>query len=673
MAQPVWSLSVNLETKTATFQSGMADAAKSARASFGDIRESANGMADDVGSATRSMGGHMSEARHGVMMLGEEFGVHLPRGITTFLASIGPVGAAMEAAFPYLAIILGATLLIEHIMKLGEAEEKAAEAGRKLADGMAEGIDKAKTGYLDAQIEIRKLSGDPAWDLLAQKMELKDAEEGIQNVSRLEKSIADLLQNTEHTSKWNPLAWGDHSDDVNAQAKALQEQMRGKSQSDQAGVAKNALDIQTAVLKNMKAQTDTSAVQLHNQQKYVDFLQQEAELLQWQADSAASQDQAKQQKDRSDKLGKEKAEWEKEQQEWAKHLDEMGAAFRDYRLAAQDANARAKAEKIKSDNEEYEATEAVTKEIIAQDKERAHIAEELGKESAQHTKKMAELTLQSAQIQTKDEAKLKKSHSQQILDEQLAGEQAEYDAQMRAYQIELGSLDKSGKDYEVKLRQIQDREAELVKEHENKVTQIKTQAQTERDARILSAERKMDDELAHGMMQALSGHQSFGKAMIGIGNQVASGMMENAIKSVLANDFTKESDAAAAARKAYLAGMHFPFPVNLVMGPALGAMAFASVMAFEGGGIVPGVEKGDVVPARLTPGEGIMPKKLTEGLTRAAEHGGMDGGGETHLHRHSHQWNIDAFDAHGMDRVLEKHSGVVEKHVENAFRKRGLR
>src|SRR5437879_1461296 len=110
MAQPVWVLSVDLQTKTATFQSGMADAAKSARGAFNDIKRGA-------GEAGRDTGYSMMEARHGVMLLGEEFGVRLPRALTTFIASIGPVGAAMEAAFPFLAIIVGATLLIEHLRK----------------------------------------------------------------------------------------------------------------------------------------------------------------------------------------------------------------------------------------------------------------------------------------------------------------------------------------------------------------------------------------------------------------------------------------------------------------------------------------------------------------------------------------------------------------------------
>ena len=117
MAMPVWVLSVDLTTKTASFQTGMSDAAKAARGSFQDIKDGAADM-------SRATGGSMAESRHGVMLLGEEFGVRLPRALTSFIASIGPVGAAMQAAFPFLAIIVGATLLLEHLSKLKEAGEK---------------------------------------------------------------------------------------------------------------------------------------------------------------------------------------------------------------------------------------------------------------------------------------------------------------------------------------------------------------------------------------------------------------------------------------------------------------------------------------------------------------------------------------------------------------------
>src|SRR5258708_34304527 len=97
MAQPVWVLSVDLQTKTATFQSGMADAAKSANGAFKDIKKGAQDMAVETGHS-------MGEARHGIMLLGEELGEHLPRGITSFLAFLAPVAGLLGACFPFLAI-----------------------------------------------------------------------------------------------------------------------------------------------------------------------------------------------------------------------------------------------------------------------------------------------------------------------------------------------------------------------------------------------------------------------------------------------------------------------------------------------------------------------------------------------------------------------------------------
>ena len=94
-------------------------------------------MSDGVRGASGQINYSMMEARHSVMILGEEFGAHLPRALTTFVASLGPIGPALEAAFPFLAVILGATLLIEHLSKIGEAERQMQEAGQKLTDGMA--------------------------------------------------------------------------------------------------------------------------------------------------------------------------------------------------------------------------------------------------------------------------------------------------------------------------------------------------------------------------------------------------------------------------------------------------------------------------------------------------------------------------------------------------------
>src|ERR1700743_883575 len=153
MAQPVWVLSVDLQTKTATFQSGMAEAARSARGAFTDIKSGSGEMAGEVGT-------NMMEARHGVMLLGEAFGGHLPRALTTFIASIGPVGAAMEAAFPFLAIAVGATLLIEALVKMHEAGEKLTEDQVRFGTAVETAFNSLDQRLLQSEIKADELRGD---------------------------------------------------------------------------------------------------------------------------------------------------------------------------------------------------------------------------------------------------------------------------------------------------------------------------------------------------------------------------------------------------------------------------------------------------------------------------------------------------------------------------------
>ena len=162
--------------------------------------------------------------------------------------------------------------------------------------------------------------------------------------------------------------------------------------------------------------------------------------------------------------------------------------------------------------------------------------------------------------------------------------------------------------------------------------------------------------------------ESFGAMITSIGSQIPSGMMQNAIKSIMANYFTKESEAAKAAREMFNAGAKFPFPANIVMAPALGAMAFASVMAFQDGGVVPGIGKGDHVPAMLEPGEGVVPGGVMDGLRNMARSGTMGGGKQYHVHAPVH-FNLSALDSTGMDAVLDKHGDKLQKHFEKTLRK----
>src|SRR5882757_9602137 len=190
MAQPVWVLSVDLQTKTATFQSGMADAAKSARGAFTDIKSGSEKMGGEVNV-------NMMEARHGVMMLGEEFGIKLPRALTSFIASIGPIGAAMEAAFPFLAIALGATLLIEHLVKMHEEGEKLTEDQVKFGTAVQTAFNSLDNKLLQAQIHADELRNDHL-GALSKQLELIDKQ-----------SMAELVKSFEEVAKAADTVFGD--------------------------------------------------------------------------------------------------------------------------------------------------------------------------------------------------------------------------------------------------------------------------------------------------------------------------------------------------------------------------------------------------------------------------------------------------------------------------------
>jgi hypothetical protein len=89
-------------------------------------------------------------------------------------------------------------------------------------------------------------------------------------------------------------------------------------------------------------------------------------------------------------------------------------------------------------------------------------------------------------------------------------------------------------------------------------------------------------------------------------------------------------------------------------------------MAFQDGGVVPGTGRGDIVPAMLEPGEGVIPKSIMD----AARSGGGDssGGGTVHLH-HSPTYHVQVLDSGGVREVLQKHSNEFSKHFQNELRK----
>lgn len=722
MSQPVWILSVDLQTKTATFTSGLADAARGARGSFNDIKQDAQTMGREVNVS-------MTEARHGVMLLGEEFGVHLPRALTSFIASIGPVGAAMEAAFPFLAIIVGATLLIEHLAKLHAEGDKLTESQINFGTTVFTVLNGLDQKLLEAGIRTDELNHDHlgALDKQLQLIDRTSMNELVQSFGVVSKAADATF--AELKTSW--YQWGAGS----AGAKNALEQFKtqydsllaqGKDQAANdllAGTRKSAehvLELQKQARDN---QYESKVGGRHNvdsgkfeqakielQKMGIAFTEKEVEAqetlvgaLQAQANvldkvnqlKAAEKGQAQEHAQKG--IGEDADKQVRAQAEAQRKADEEAEKMREdaYRRAVSEIQEN---EKLKIDATKegsalrLQAIDAAIKDengkglqetgfykslltsrvetIRQMADEQAKLQAEAGKEQAESTEKMGEL--QIAAERTQSQLRLSAMHNSEqarIADEiRLAGE--EYQLKQAAFTQELAALDKNSKDYANKEKAIEDKQLQLTREHENQVTAIRVKAEIERNDRIVASSNHASDSISHGLTSMLMRQESFAKMMVSLGDQVAEGLIQNAIKSILANNMTKEHDAAAAARKAFLAGEQtIPGVPGVILGGVLAAAAFAQTMAFQSGGIVPGVGTGDSVPALLEPGEGVLNNKIMDKLSYASKFGGdKSKGPDIHIH-HSPTYHVQAIDRAGVHEMLDNHKEEFASHVTNAVRK----
>lgn len=167
-------------------------------ASFHDNLNKSKASLDGFSNAVKKSGEgtkySMMEARHSVMMLGEEFGVRMPRAVSTMIASMGPVGSIMAEAFP----ILGVIAFVEIIAKASEHLDKTAQAAAKFAAETQDATDKAGLAANALDLEnlklddqIAKLTGGAEHNELAEQIDevIKKAGE---LASALDKDVAKL-------------------------------------------------------------------------------------------------------------------------------------------------------------------------------------------------------------------------------------------------------------------------------------------------------------------------------------------------------------------------------------------------------------------------------------------------------------------------------------------------
>src|SRR5271166_4872671 len=172
---------VNLKAETASFKAAMREAAATTRQTAQEMRSS------------------MMEARGAITLLGEEVGVHLPRHLRNFVATLPGVAPLMSAAFSSIAVAGLGLVVLETAKKIYEFAKSLTELSKAEKEHHDQAVKNAKeelalqTKLVEAQYAILKAAATaPA---AKQHLQLEEDRE-LLNLSAgyRDKMIADLAE-----------------------------------------------------------------------------------------------------------------------------------------------------------------------------------------------------------------------------------------------------------------------------------------------------------------------------------------------------------------------------------------------------------------------------------------------------------------------------------------------
>jgi hypothetical protein len=298
--------------------------------------------------------------------------------------------------------------------------------------------------------------------------------------------------------------------------------------------------------------------------------------------------------------------------------------------------------------------------------EEAKTKADAAREAAAQSEKMGQLALASEREQWALYNSEHRTTEAQRADEDAKDAAAETALKMTFLSQQMDALNRGGKEYNNELKKLQDEQAQIAQEGANTISAIKAKAQQQQNSAQQSAEQKAATMTANGLTQSIMGHESWAKMLSSLGNQVVTDALKNSLMVMMGEEKERLSHAKTAAAAAYKDGVTIGGPAGMVLGPVFAAAVFAGVMAFAGGGIVPGVGAGDIVPAMLTPGEAVLPKNLVDRLNTSG--GGAQPGHTYNLHV-SPTYHVSTIDGDGMQDALDKHTDVLQKHFEGVLRK----
>jgi hypothetical protein len=634
----IGTLTVDLVANTATFT-----------ADLGKAGNSLDGFGKSAKDAGEAMDFSMREARGSMMLMSEEFGVHIPRHLQALIAEIPGVGAAFSAMLPIVGVV-AAIGIIGHLI------EKHQEAAKEIAGGwesMGQTFSTTMAGLADKLLSVQQRADELRGDHLG-ALQL-----GLERIDH--QTMADII--------------GEFKKAETEADKLLAKMDSGRFMKllgeVDTGPAQDALQkVGTALEKIRNTDNDPAKAVAVLSQGIVDATTKFDALADAQRKAAGVIKDSPQDKFLAAHLTGEAKSWDQVTKVLQQQMSEAQA-----RVTAGDGekdNKRAEAF-IKAKEDEAKARKAAIDEFQQEAKKYVEYNKLMDRADGDRVKELIQMSkegekgisvlIAGKQKEADEWVKLTEKmiqedtrHAQVMADlaakdggQSKTGEEKRFQAQLSAYAQERQLLTSTGEQRIADEQKIDHKEEEEKQKHENKMSEL-----------TKKGEQTRVDLTKQFAQIAMFQNQNMAAAMEQLGKKELSDLVNNTLQGLMVKEDAaareKLIDAGSSARSAFKWAMQgLPFPVNAVVAPIAASAAFVGAMAFDMGGHVPGTGP---VPAMVHGGETVVTKALTDRV-EASE--GRGKGRGTHVTN----YNINVKDADGFKRsqsqilAQERHSRDV--------------
>jgi hypothetical protein len=642
----IGTLVIDLEANTATFTGDLGNASQAVE-NFGASASEAGEQIDFS----------MREAKGSMMLLGEEVGVHIPRHLQTLIAEIPGVGVAFAEMLPLVGVIAAIALITKFIEKNDEAKTKMDNVWSSIAQSGEQSMDRLKLKTMEVEEQTQKLAGNYLGALITQ-LKIINAEKLDAVAHEFDelgkKALATFEELKVGWVKSQLLGMGHNEmiDDLSNRFTALIAKVNEyKAAGDGSNLLKTLEGEKTrleGVVASMQGLGSSMKPVLEANAHVLSLINQE--IAAYKERDKAAQGEAK--NDKTEEVQREAAAQNALFEAQQRGLEQRRSAEARYAKEVLDLRKKATEEQVKMAEAEAKATQGVLER--AEEVQRGLMEEGLKQEFA-----LAKLRESAEEQHDQHLLAMRQATAQETVEAEVKAAQERARVESDDLSRQIAYLSQFGHQYEVKLKELEDKKLQIVMQSANQITKIRQQAEEKQYQDINRAETQMADAVAKNVTKSILESKNMGLAFEKMGAQMLEAAMENFLKMALLGDMKQAKDAAHAASSAYSWVMQeVPFPANAALAPAAAAAAFAGVMAFEEGGEIPGE---GAVPIIGHGGETVVTKALTDQVKNNA------GGGSGHNFHFAPR--VSAIDRDGVDKMLRQHEHVFAARMTAILRK----